>query len=262
MPTPVRQYEETKSAWVIFLKMYRRPPNITVYVLECEQGKYYVGRTTNPEGRIEEHVEGAGSQWTKLFPPIKTIALYPNSDTFDEDKHTKICMAKYGIENVRGGSYVNIDLDDGTIENLKKELFNSDDRCFRCGRKGHFANGCPYSTLNENPGFHNLGPEDMEVDDDYAGAKSNTKLLSSPYSVQMKSIKKVVKTPMLCSRCGRTSHSERSCYAKTTIDGKYLKSQNSESEESDDDCCYRCGRPGHFANACYAKTHVDGYKLR
>src|SRR5438309_9997168 len=89
-----------------------------IYVLFLENNKYYVGKTNNVERRYNEHLNGRvddlGSEWTKLFKPIKLIHYEEiNGGEFSgylEDIFTKKYMKKYGIDNVRGGTYVNIEL--------------------------------------------------------------------------------------------------------------------------------------------------------
>ncbi len=88
---------------------------VYIYVLKCQQNKYYVGKTNNPNVRLESHGTTEGSAWTKKYKPIKVMELIKNCDDYDEDKYTKMYMDKYGIENVRGGSFVSIKLDDSTI---------------------------------------------------------------------------------------------------------------------------------------------------
>jgi hypothetical protein len=51
-------------------------------------------------------------------------------------------MSKYGIDNVRGGSYVEIDLSEFQTEALKTELWQANNLCTQCGRKGHFVKNC------------------------------------------------------------------------------------------------------------------------
>ena len=83
---------------------------VTIYVLELESNKYYIGKSNNHDIRINDHDNGIGSEWTKKYKPIKIKEIIHNCDMFDEQKYTKKYMYEYGIENVRGGSYVQINL--------------------------------------------------------------------------------------------------------------------------------------------------------
>ena len=121
-----------------------------VYVLKLEKDKYYVGKTSNPIFRLDNHFKNNGSEWTKLYKPIKIIKLIPNCDNYDEDKYTKIYMDKYGIDNVRGGSYTSIKLDLSTKIELIKISNSTNDRCFKCGKKGHFIKECNDDSSNDD----------------------------------------------------------------------------------------------------------------
>ena len=122
----------------------------SVYALLCQKGRIYVGKTYRPIPlRIEEHFGVNGSEWTRLYKPIKLIEHVANADEFDEDKYTKKYMKKYGIDKVRGGSYSQIQLPAYSIKVLEMELCNASDLCFRCNRPGHFANKCYASTKND-----------------------------------------------------------------------------------------------------------------
>jgi hypothetical protein len=85
---------------------------VTIYVIECEYGKYYVGKSKDVDVRLLNHFTNNGSEWTKLYKPVKVLGQYDNCDDFDEDKYTIQMMEKYGINNVRGGSFVRIKLDE------------------------------------------------------------------------------------------------------------------------------------------------------
>jgi hypothetical protein len=51
-------------------------------------------------------------------------------------------MLEHGIDNVRGGSYSNVNLTEQQRDSLTKELRTAQNACFKCGRKGHFAKDC------------------------------------------------------------------------------------------------------------------------
>ena len=44
-----------------------------VYILECSDGSYYTGSTTDLERRLQQHEAGEGSRYTKRRLPIKLI---------------------------------------------------------------------------------------------------------------------------------------------------------------------------------------------
>ena len=168
------------------------------YILKLIGSYYYVGRTRNPNMRITDHIEGSGSIWTTLHPPKKIKQIIPNCDQFDEDKYTKQMMAKYGIDKVRGGSYCKVTLDQHTIQYLQHELDGATDKCYRCGREGHYASNCYAQTtidssydLNESKNYQQQVPKQPQ------------------YTVK-------------CYRCGRKGHYSSNCYARTTIDGYTL----------------------------------------
>lgn len=44
-----------------------------MYILECSNGKYYVGSTIDLKGRIREHQEGKGANFTRKFLPVRLV---------------------------------------------------------------------------------------------------------------------------------------------------------------------------------------------
>ena len=179
-----------------------------VYVLELENGKYYVGTTNNLQRRFQEHVDGTGSVWTRKYAPLGIERSVIVDGPLHEDRVTKELMLKHGIDNVRGGSYCRIDLDDGQYQSLTTELRSATGVCFKCGRPGHFAAQCSIKAVpkktERNPTQHHSKPVRKRKRDEG------------------------------CFRCGRSGHFANSCYAMTDVDG-HLLSESSEEDEYDSD---------------------------
>jgi putative endonuclease len=43
------------------------------YILECANGQYYVGSTTDLERRLQEHQAGLGARFTKKHLPVRLV---------------------------------------------------------------------------------------------------------------------------------------------------------------------------------------------
>ena len=93
---------------------------VFIYVLKLKDNKYYIGKTSNPSFRLENHFNQNGSAWTKKYKPIKLYELKPDCDDDDEDKYTIQYMRKYGKDNVRGGSFCRVKLSKGDQTTLEK----------------------------------------------------------------------------------------------------------------------------------------------
>jgi len=50
------------------------------YIVECADGTYYTGWTTDPERRVKEHNAGSGALYTKFRRPVELIYLEEVSD--------------------------------------------------------------------------------------------------------------------------------------------------------------------------------------
>lgn len=128
---------------VIYLVLMTYVKSFNIYVLQLIKNKFYIGKTSkNINERFFVHKKGLGTKWTKLYKPVKIIEHFETNDKFEEDKYTKKYMDKYGIDNVRGGSYSNTTLNEWQIKALNHELKTSNDLCFNCGKPGHFASNC------------------------------------------------------------------------------------------------------------------------
>ena len=73
---------------------------VFIYILKLELNKFYIGKTNNPDIRLDSHFNSNGSEWTKIYKPMKVYKIIPDCDPYDEDKYTLNYMDKKGIDNV------------------------------------------------------------------------------------------------------------------------------------------------------------------
>ena len=122
----------------------------SIYKLNLENGKKYIGKTTDVDRRMDEHFSGTGSEVTKKFKPksgeiIDEVPGFFSDDT--EQYHTEKYIKKNGYENVRGGRYVNsTTLHKTSYNNASLSFGTRSSKCKRCGRSGHSKSGCYAST--------------------------------------------------------------------------------------------------------------------
>ena len=45
------------------------------YIVECSDGTYYTGWTTDPERRVKQHNKGIGAKYTSVRRPVKLVYL-------------------------------------------------------------------------------------------------------------------------------------------------------------------------------------------
>lgn len=98
-----------------------------IYVLKISPDKYYVGKSYNIlDTRIFESSKfNELCEWLKIHKHREIISVTDHIDEFDYDKMTIQMMGKYGINNVRGGSFNNNILDDHEIKIISKMIENS-----------------------------------------------------------------------------------------------------------------------------------------
>jgi len=124
-----------------------------LYFLKLIEEKYYVGYSKIPEERILNHFTENGSEWTKKYTPIVVLEIR-RGGLFDEQKYTLLYMQKYGIENVRGGSFSNINLSKEQIYEINRQINHLMNNCYICGDSNHYAIDCPKKVIKN--GLNNL----------------------------------------------------------------------------------------------------------
>ena len=122
---------------------------VFIYILQLELNKYYIGKTNNSDIRLDSHFNSNGSEWTKIYKPIKVYELISDCDSYDEDKYTLKYMEKEGIDNVRGGSFSQIELSDEQIKLINQMIKGASDKCFNCGESDHFIKDCIKSRIQD-----------------------------------------------------------------------------------------------------------------
>jgi putative endonuclease len=53
---------------------------ICCYILECSDGSYYTGWTTDPVRREKQHNQGRGAKYTRTHRPVKLVYIEPQPD--------------------------------------------------------------------------------------------------------------------------------------------------------------------------------------
>uniref|UniRef100_A0A6C0H8M4 GIY-YIG domain-containing protein n=1 Tax=viral metagenome TaxID=1070528 RepID=A0A6C0H8M4_9ZZZZ len=186
---------------------------VYIYILQLENNKYYIGKTLNPEFILDtlSKDDSKDSEWIQMNKPIRLHELIPKCEDYDEDLYTKIYMNKYGIDNVRGGQYKQIILNDATIKHLKHITNNNNklysDSCSSYNftqnkiHKTNFACNRCYKRRHTDRNFiyNNNNIIDEQID---TNKQNNNKII--------------------CIRCNRKGHTEINCYAKTNINKELL----------------------------------------
>ena len=182
---------------------------ITIYVLECMDGKYYVGRTGNLDKRLELHSSGRGSFWTRKYPMKSVVEVLKNADKFDEDKYVLKYMDKYGVDNVRGGSYSQMVLNNDLQKCIQRHFITANNLCYICGGKGHLIRECPDNPKNARL-LNNL-EERRKFSEEPPRKKIKVEDISFSFDSEA-----------LCNRCGRTGHYAEQCFSKKHFNGEKL----------------------------------------
>ena len=120
-----------------------------VYILELAQGRVYVGHSTDRRRRIQQHMAGQGSAFTKAFPPtgvvLPRLGCVTGSPEAAERDETLRYMFLRGIPSVRGWKFVRVDISEAEMNEAEANIRELFDFCRRCGHPGHFIDQCKAS---------------------------------------------------------------------------------------------------------------------
>lgn len=101
---------------------------ITLYVLECDENKYYIGMTTDIVRRYNQHMAGKGCWFTRLYKPIRILELKSTGTCIDseaallESKLARKYVVEHGIDSVRGGAYITKTINTRKLNRLNKRF--------------------------------------------------------------------------------------------------------------------------------------------
>ena len=255
-------------------------PGLWLYVLECDDSTFYVGRTANLSQRFRQHWDGCGSAWTRAHPPIAAVAVRPARSAFDEDEEVKRRMLAHGVDKVRGGSYSTVVLPDEVVAVLQRELRHAQDLCLKCGDPGHWAVDCRRAPPRPpgaapapapTPGPES-GPADGATDRPRrrfarGGSSAVDARIASALQREIRHAQDRAHDKL--SRRAEGGSKKVPCPpeiapvpALATGAGAPLGgSEPAPGPAPDSPSCARCGRASHAQDACYAKTTADGRRL-
>lgn len=121
-------------------------PKSSVYVLELEDGRVYVGSSKDVPRRISQHASGYGSAYTRLYRPTgvqlpRLGNIEGDGDAAERDETLRYMMIR-GIPFVRGWKFARVDMPAEEFDEAEANIRELFDLCRRCGYKGHFCTHC------------------------------------------------------------------------------------------------------------------------
>lgn len=147
-------------------------------------------------------------------------------------------MIKYGIDNVRGGNYVKIELDIEEKKILQSELWGVKDLCKSCGQSGHFIKSCPLNIEKREAKEVKISEVSVSLFKCRKCYKEyKTKAGYDKHILKCGTKVKKDKSKTKCKTCGNPGHKSTGCVVGT--------------DKEEEVVCFKCKQPGHYANACY-----------
>jgi hypothetical protein len=92
---------------------------VRYYAFQLEGGRYYIGHGSLSILMVDAMVDASDTEWVRLYPIIFPVE-WLTADPLYEDTLVLNYMKKFGIANVRGGSYSLKNLTADQIHHLEK----------------------------------------------------------------------------------------------------------------------------------------------
>lgn len=121
-------------------------PKASVYILELEDGRVYVGSSRDVPRRVVQHSVGSGSAYTRTYPPTgvqlpRLGNVEGDGDAAERDETLRYMMLR-GIPYVRGWKFCRVDMTPEEFDEAESNIRELFDLCRKCGYKGHFCTHC------------------------------------------------------------------------------------------------------------------------
>lgn len=97
-------------------------PATSLFLIELEHGKYFAGASPDPIKALEAYREGLGEipSWLSIHRPLRLREVVAVAQSEELDAHVQEWMARYGVENVRGGSWTDVRLRDTDRQRIRE----------------------------------------------------------------------------------------------------------------------------------------------
>jgi hypothetical protein len=118
-------------------------PNDGVYVLLVQNNEFYVGKSTDIEARIEQHINGEGCSFIQeVVKRVYTQTPCMRDWESWERAETLHWMHLHGISKVRGWMFTTPKLTTNQKKDAFRQICEKYDYCRTCGQPGHFMTDC------------------------------------------------------------------------------------------------------------------------
>ena len=200
-----------------------------LYVLELEDGFFYVGKTYFPTVRKSVHLTVGGCEWTKLHKPKRVMFEIEGDSEESENILTLQIMYKFGWQQVRGGRWSSKHLHTSPLE--LKELIHDDSNsiieyCVICNETGHFMSSCNKKNID----------------------------IKCHRCQQMGHLKNQCLNKVQCFQCKQPGHMSDMCpnldKATCFLCGESGHFKNDCLKNTNKEVCFNCGLTSHFASKC------------